>query len=122
MVLRSSLLASFSAVLVLAGCSAATTSPTPAPAPVPSSSSTAPTAPPVDPPVDETPKLTAYTEAEVQQLFDSRCVRCHDAQSANLDLSAPFTATTVGVRTGGTAGKTVCAKTSDFTVRIKPGD
>jgi len=58
----------------------------------------------------------------VQQLFDARCVRCHDARSATLDLSSPFTAATVGVRTGGTTGKTKCAGVSDFTTRIKPGD
>ena len=110
-------LLSFAAVV---GCSSATTSPTPAPSP--SASSPAPPGPDGTPPVEEPAKLTAYTQGEVQQLFDDRCVRCHDARSTNLDLSAPFAATTVGVRTGGAAGKTVCAGTSDYTVRIKPGD
>lgn len=101
-------------------CSSATTPSTPTGTPTPSS--TSPTDPGVDPPVDGPQKLAAYTEAEVQQLFDARCVRCHDARSATLDLSSPFTATTVSVRTGGETGKTACAGVSDFTTRIKPGD
>ena len=100
-------------MLGLVACSSANTAGTPAP---PATSSSAPVA---DPPPADT--LTAYTEKEVQALFDARCVRCHDAKSANLDLSEPFTMTTIGIKTGGTRG-TVCSRSSDFRVRIKPGD
>jgi hypothetical protein len=101
-------------VLLTAGCSAATTAPTPAPAPA----STTPTDPVVP---EDPPKAAAYTEAEVQALFDDRCVRCHDATNANIDLSAPFTKTTIGVATGGATKQTLCAKTTAYTVRIVPG-
>jgi hypothetical protein len=115
---RSGMVRSFSFVLIVlaAGCSAATTAPTPAPAP----SATSPTDPvvPEDPPA----KAAPYTEAEVQALFDARCMRCHDATNANIDLSAPFTKTTVGVATGGVTKATLCAKTTAYTVRIVAGD
>src|SRR6188768_1758723 len=103
------------AALVLAACSSATTTPTTtAPAPAATTSE--------DPGTTAEPeKLTAFTKKEVQALFDARCVRCHDARSATLDLSESFTETTVGVKTGGTRG-TVCGRTSDFAMRIKPGD
>jgi hypothetical protein len=113
-----------SAALVLAalalGCSSATTPVTSSGAPAASSST--PTDPMVDPPVDTAPTVAAYTQAEVQKLFDARCVRCHDAKSASLDLSAPFTEATVGVRPGSTASATVCGKDSKMTARIVPGD
>jgi hypothetical protein len=88
----------------------------------PAASSTAPTDPAVDPPGDGTPTRTAYTQAEVQKLFDARCVKCHDARSKSLDLSAPFTEATIGVRPGSTAGETVCGTDSRMTARIVPGD
>ncbi|MDB4935953.1 MAG: hypothetical protein JWP87_2925 [Labilithrix sp.] len=106
-------------VAALAGaCSSTTTSPTSgAPAP----STTASTDPVDDAPPGDT-KLTAYTEAEVQKLFDARCVKCHDATSPNVDLSTPFTEATVNAKTGGATGKTICGRSSDYVVRIKPGD
>ena len=113
MILRFSVIAGLALVL---GCSSTTTSPTPAP------SSTSPTDPGDGVPAEQPPKLTAYTEGEVQALFDTKCVRCHDSRSANIDLSEPFTATTIDVRTGGTSGTTLCGKSSEFTVRIKSGD
>ena len=58
----------------------------------------------------------------MQQLFDARCVRCHDARSTNLDLSAPFVEATVGVKKGGPEGVTKCGKHSAFGVLIVPGD
>lgn len=67
-------------------------------------------------------KPAAYTEAQVQALFDSKCVKCHDGRS-ELDLREPFVETTVGVATGGANGKTECGKQgSKYGVRIKPGD
>lgn len=102
------------------GCSSATTPVTGSGAPA--SSSTAPTDPAGDPPAEGTPTVTAYTQAEVQTLFDARCVKCHDARSKSLDLSAPFTEATIGVRPGSTAGKTVCGTDGRMTARIVPGD
>ena len=102
------------------GCSSATAPVTGTGAPT--ASSTAPTGPAVDPPADGTPTPTAYTQAEVQGLFDARCVKCHDARSKSLDLSAPFTEATIGVRPGSTAGKTVCGTDGRMTARIVPGD
>jgi hypothetical protein len=100
-------------------CSVQTTPPTTG---TPAASATTP-ADSTSPPSGETPpKTTAYTEAEVQELFDARCVKCHDARSANVDLSAPFTKNTVGVPTGGTSGKTLCGRGSAIAMRIQPGD
>lgn len=101
---------------LIAACSSATTSPTASGTPATSTSpdETATAEPAAD--------LTAYSQAEVQALFDSRCVKCHGARSANVDLSAPFTKNTVGVATGGPSGATVCGRGSDIAVRIKPGD
>ncbi len=102
------------------GCSSATTPATPAPA----STSTTPADPDADPPADgeSTPTPAAYTQAEVQALFDARCVKCHDAKSATVDLSAPFVETTVGVPAGSTSGKTVCGRDTRIMMRIQPGD
>lgn len=71
---------------------------------------------------DKPAKLAAYSEAEVQALFDKKCVKCHDARSPNLDLSEPFAVTTVGVKTGGAKADTTCGQKSAFKIRIKPGD
>jgi hypothetical protein len=118
-----------SLVLGIAGAVAACSSETPStsgtPAPTPSSSSSTS---PDDVPDAEAPQpveagpLTAYTEAEVQKLFDVRCVRCHDATSPNVDLSAPFTKDTVGVKVGGASGGTICGRGSALKLRIAPGD
>jgi len=111
------------ALLLAVGCSSATTSPTPTGSPAPSATSTTePAEPAVTPPAEQPATLTAYTQAEVQALFDVRCLHCHDAQSSNIDLSAPFTETTVGVPAGGKSGMTVCGKSSAYKVRIQPGD
>ena len=121
MVLRYVAVTALALAAATAGCSSTTTSPTTgAPAP----SATAPTDPGgVDPPGEEAPAVTtAYTEAEVQKLFDTRCVKCHDGTSTNVDLSAPFRKSTVGVRTGGESGTTVCGRTSEIAMRIQPGD
>jgi hypothetical protein len=39
-----------------------------------------------------------------------------------VNLTEPFTKDTVGVRTGGATGRTICGRGSEHTVRIKPGD
>jgi hypothetical protein len=70
----------------------------------------------------DTTQVEAYSEAEVQDLFNDRCVRCHDATSPNLNLTKPFTKYTVGVPTGGTSGATVCGHASKYELRIAPGD
>lgn len=105
------------AALALAACTSETTSPAGTPAP----SATSPTSPDEAGAGDPT-KPVAYTEAEVQTLFNLRCVRCHDEGSPNVDLSAPFTKDTVGVPVGGASGKTICGRGSALKVRIQPGD
>lgn len=109
------------AALVTA-CSVATT-PTQSGSPAPATIS--PTLPDdadaaVSEPGPAGPGLTAFTEAEVQKLFDARCVQCHDSRSATLDLSS-FAKNTVGVRTGATS-KTLCSRTGVIAIRIQPGD
>ncbi len=102
------------------GCSSATTPGQPEGAPAASSPSAA--AAGETPPADATPALAAYTEAEVQALFDARCVKCHGPTSANVDLSEPFTERTVGVESGAPTGKTLCGRGGAVAVRIKAGD
>lgn len=67
---------------------------------------------------DTAPPAAAFTEAEVQDLFDTKCVRCHASNNALLDLSS-FAASTVGVATAG--GRAECAD-SKYRVRVAPGD
>jgi uncharacterized lipoprotein len=110
-------LLAFVAVLGAAACSSQSSSTT---APASSSTSSAPV-PSEAAPID-TSQAVAFTEAEVQRLFDLRCVKCHDTGSANVDLSPPFTRDTVGVAVGGASGKTLCGRSSDVRVRIQPGD
>lgn len=124
MALRFTLPLLLATALAAAACSSETTSSSSGSAPVPSSSTTAPDdgAPPAEETPPATGPVTAYTEAEVQKLFDIRCVRCHDSTSPNVDLSAPFTRDTVGVKVGGASGKTICGRGSAYELRIKPGD
>jgi hypothetical protein len=110
-------LAALTVVALSAACSSETTSPTREGTPAASTSGTTPDE--ENPPATDT--VVAYTEKEVQALFDARCVKCHDARSANLDLSAPFTASTVGMKTGGSRS-TMCSQTGSIMTRIKPGD
>ena len=70
-------------------------------------------------PTDTT--LTAFTQAEVQDLFDKRCTKCHDRSNALLDLSSPFTKGTVDIATSKDARRGFCAK-SGYGKRIVPGD
>lgn len=109
------MLARFStlALVALAACSSSsTTTPTPPPA---ATSET-----PGDGTEQDatTPTTAAYTAAEVQDLFDTKCVRCHASNNALLDLSS-FEKSTIGVATAG--GRAECA-TSKYRVRIVPGD
>ncbi|MCW5833829.1 MAG: hypothetical protein KIS78_15605, partial [Labilithrix sp.] len=75
-------------------------------------------------PEEETPpaSLEPYSEADVQALFDERCVTCHDATNALLDLSAPFTRATVGVATNTGGGARGFCASSEHVTRIVPGD
>lgn len=99
--------------IALAACTSSTTT-TPAPAPASTSET----------PADganggETSGTTgAFTEAEVQDLFDTKCVRCHAKNNTLLDLSS-FAKSTVGVATAG--GRAECAD-SKYRVRIVAGD
>lgn len=108
--------------LATSACSSESTPTSGTPAPTPTPTSTSTTTPDEEAPPAETGPLTAYTEAEVQKLFDTRCTKCHDATSPNVDLSAPFTKDTVGVKVGGATGKTICGRSSELEFRIKPGD
>lgn len=64
---------------------------------------------------------TAFTQAEVQALFDQRCSRCHDHSNDLLDLSDPFTKQTVGVATSKDPRIGFCSK-SKYVTRVVPGD
>ncbi len=108
---------------LLVGACTSETSSTPAGTPQPATTATDPTyGPGGEGEGDKPAKLTAYSEVEVQALFDKKCVKCHDARSPNLDLSEPFAVTTIGVKTGGAKADTTCGQTSAFKIRIKPGD
>lgn len=97
------------------GCSGATTSP-PAPA-------SAEPAPVEEEPTEPAPEgLEAFTEAEIQTLFDRRCVKCHGPSNALLDLSAPFTRETVGIATNTGGGQRGFCASSEHGTRIVPGD
>ena len=65
--------------------------------------------------------LEPYTQAEVQKLFDARCLRCHGSRNALLDLSTPFTCETVGIATNAGQERGFCAS-SKYVTRIVPGD
>lgn len=103
--------------LAVAGCTTTTvTSPPAATEPAPPSESETEAeddAPPAN--------LEPYTEAEVQALFDARCLKCHGSTNGLLDLSAPFTRETVGVATNAGQKKGFCAS-SEYVTRIVPGD
>jgi hypothetical protein len=114
MLLRFPSLLAFVTVVASLACSSETASTT---APATSSEPAPSEAAPVD-----TSQAVAFTEPEVQKLFNLRCVKCHDTGSANVDLSPPFTRDTVGVAVGGASGKTICGRSSDVRVRIQPGD
>jgi hypothetical protein len=89
----------------LAACSSAT-EPTGTQTPPPDT-----TTPPTDGTKDgeepKPPTATAYSEAEVQALFDERCTHCHGKSNDILDLTS-FAKSTIDVSTGGptkTAGR-----------------
>ncbi|MDF2695217.1 MAG: hypothetical protein K0S65_3600 [Labilithrix sp.] len=100
---------------VLGACSSSSTS---TPSPAPASSATAEEEGSNEPPPAD---VQAYTQAEVQELFDQRCLECHGPSNALLDLSAPFTRETVGVATNSGQKKGFC-ESSERTTRIVPGD
>ena len=72
---------------------------------------------PTTPPDSEGP--AAFNKAEVQELFDTKCVRCHSGTRSVLDLSDDFSSTTVEVPAAG--GRAACADSTTRT-RIVPGD
>jgi len=115
---------SFALVASVVACASETTSGTPSGSPAPTATATDTTyATDGEDAGDGTPaKPKAFSEAQVQALFDAKCVKCHDGRS-ELDLREPFVETTVGVKTGGSNAKTECAKQgSKYGVRIKAGD
>lgn len=74
-------------------------------------------------PTDDTSAATpagpvAFTQAEVQDLIDTKCVRCHTGGADKpFDLRNDFTATTIGVTAD---GRSKCADSATQT-RIVPG-
>lgn len=71
-----------------------------------------------EPQEDAAPATGPFTESEVQDLFDTKCVRCHAKNNTLLNL-ASFSRTTIDVPTAG--GRAECAD-SKYRVRIAPGD
>jgi hypothetical protein len=100
----------------LAACSSSssTTTPSSAPATEPSGGETNGEAP-----VEEPAAPVAFTDAEVQELFDTRCVRCHAGATTVLDLR-DFKKTTIGVPAA-TSSSAECSDSATPT-RIVPGD
>lgn len=107
--------ATLAVALTLAACATKTIDPAPVGAPAPGQAPAEEEAPPAA-------NLEPYSEAEVQALFDERCVACHDATNALLDLSAPFTRATVGVATNTGGGARGFCVSSQHVTRIVPGD
>jgi hypothetical protein len=99
---------------VLSACSSSTT-PTPG-------SAEPPPPPPAAPEAAEgtEPAVLPYTEAEIQTLFDTQCLRCHGTENTLLDLTAPFAGKVVGVAAS-TVAKSECGK-SKRSVRVVAGD
>lgn len=103
---------------LVAACSSTSTTSNPTPAP----SSTAPNGGETNGPRpdEETPAgPVAFTDAQVQDLFDTKCVRCHAGAATVLDLR-DFKTTTIGVPAA-TSKSGECADTATPT-RIAPGD
>lgn len=105
------------AVAASAGCTTRTITSSPA------ATEPAPSSEPETEAEDDAPPagLEPYTEAEVQALFDDRCLKCHGSTNGLLDLSTPFTRETVGVATNAGQKKGFCAG-SEYVTRIVPGD
>lgn len=106
-----------SAALLLACSSTTTTSSNPSPGTDPGNGS--------ETPAEETPAeepnepLVAFTDGELQAVFDKKCVRCHAGTSTPMDLRS-FKSTTINVQaTTTSAGE--CSKSAN-TTRIVPGD
>lgn len=100
--------------LILAACSSTTTT-TPSPG-----AETGTETPADETPADETPAdPVAFTDAEVQDLFNGKCVRCHAGATTVLDLRS-FKSTTIGVPAS-TSRSAECADSATPT-RIVPGD
>lgn len=119
--LPSSLLFPTFAIAFAAACSSETTTTT-APPPAATTTNEAPAEEPAAPAEEVVPADVApFTEAEVQAIFDARCVKCHDSDNALLDLSKPFTRETIGVATNAGQKRGFCAN-SEYVTRIVPGD
>ena len=104
-----------SALLIVAACSSSTTTTNPAPG-----TNTGTETPAEQDPTEETPAgPKAFTDAEVQDLFDGKCVRCHAGATTVLDLRS-FKSTTINVPAS-TSGSAECSESKTAT-RIVPGD
>jgi hypothetical protein len=104
-----------SAALLLACSSTTTTTSNPAPG----------TETGTETPAEETPvedpnePLVAFTDGEVQDLFNKKCVRCHAGATTPMDLRS-FKSTTINVQAS-TSSAGECSKSAN-TTRIYPGD
>jgi hypothetical protein len=105
----------FAGVLALAACSSSSSAPSP-PAGAEPATETG-----TDTEETETPEAApiAFTTAEVQELFDKKCVRCHSGATTVLDLRG-FESETIGVPAS-TSSKAECSDSKTPT-RIVPGD
>lgn len=102
----------------LAACSSTSTTTSPSPAPSNTGSSGGETNGP-RPDEETTEAPVAFTEAQVQDLFDTKCVRCHAGATTVLDLRN-FKSTTIGVPAA-TSKSGECSDSATPT-RIVPGD
>ena len=103
------------ALLLAVACSSSTTT-TPNPGP---GTETGTETPADETPSEETAAPVAFTDAEVQDLFNGKCVRCHAGATTILDLRS-FKSTTINVPAS-TSSKAECSDSKTPT-RIVPGD
>lgn len=104
-----------SAALLLACTSATTKTSDPGPG-----TATGTETPAEETPAEETNEPpVAFTDSEVQELFDTKCVRCHAGAATPMDLRS-FKSTTINVQAS-TSSAGECSDSAN-TTRIYPGD
>jgi hypothetical protein len=102
----------FASAALLLACSSTTTTSTP-----PANENETPAE---ETPVEEsTEPPVAFTDAELQAVFDTKCVRCHAGATTPMDLRS-FRSTTIDVPAS--TSKTAKCSDSKTPTRIVPGD
>jgi hypothetical protein len=105
----------FASAALLLACSSTTTTSSPSPA----TESETP-APGEETPAEEsTEPPVAFTDAELQAVFDTKCVRCHAGATTPMDLRS-FKSTTIDVPAS--TSRTAECSDSKTPTRIVPGD